>query len=196
MNWPTLGIDSAATWISSTSIMAQSWTSIAMLLSVPQTALVSCGGIDAQYINYFGRKIEDRVKQVIAQRHAGELLVGAADVVETDDLRFPFLIVAPTMRVPMILKDSVNPYLAARAVFPLMKNATGLAVSGAIQTVAFPGLGTGVGQMPPNTCARQMRAAIEEVVLGGFIPPQTWLEASERHQLLYTDRLRRLQIEN
>ena len=60
-------------------------------------------------------------------------------------------------------------------------------------SVAFPGLGTGVGRVGPNTCARQVRAAIEEVVLGPVPFPRTWAEAQQRHQLLYTDRVRDLQ---
>ncbi len=59
--------------------------------------------------------------------------------------------------------------------------------------LAFPGLGTGVGRIGAATCARQVRAAIEDSVLGQFKMPQSWAEASERHQLLYTDTVPRLQ---
>ena len=38
----------------------------------------------------------------------------------------------------------------------------GQSAAGEIQRVAFPGLGTGVGQLGPNTCARQVRAAIDD----------------------------------
>jgi hypothetical protein len=62
-----------------------------------------------------------------------------------------------------------------------------------VVTIAFPGLGTGVGRIGFETCARQMRAAIDDLVLGKYTMPQSWAEASERHQLLYTDRPRRLQ---
>jgi hypothetical protein len=68
-------------------------------------------------------------------------------------------------------------------------------VSRGVQAVAFPGLVTGVGQVGPNTCARQVAAAIEEVVLGGGGFPVTWADAQARHQLLYTDRVRDLQRE-
>jgi len=62
-----------------------------------------------------------------------------------------------------------------------------------IDTVAFPGMGTGVGRVSAALCARQMRAAVSEV-LGGLLKlPESWAEASERHQLLYTDRPVRLQ---
>jgi len=158
------------------------------------------GGIDALYLDYFGPDIQMRVRRLIYERHHGELVVGAADIVETSDERIPYLIVAPTMRVPMALHESVNPYLAARAalllvlygLFPAGER-QGQRVADHVTTIAFPGLGTGVGRIGANTCARQVRAAIDDVVLGQYTMPQSWAEASERHQLLYTDRPRRLQ---
>jgi O-acetyl-ADP-ribose deacetylase (regulator of RNase III) len=158
------------------------------------------GGIDHLYSAFFGWHVQDRLQKLIRERHHGELVVGAAEIVETDNLKVPYLIAAPTMRVPMILRDSVNPYLAARAVLILIKHGTfvsgplaGEPISGVVEAVAFPGLGTGVGQVGPNTCARQVAAAIEEVVLGVGRFPETWAEAQARHQLLYTDRVRDLQ---
>jgi O-acetyl-ADP-ribose deacetylase (regulator of RNase III) len=87
------------------------------------------GGIDALYMHHFGAEIEARVRRQISEQHCGELLVGQADIVETYNTNIPFLIAAPTMRVPMILTDTVNPYLAARAVFRLWQE--GVFVSGA-----------------------------------------------------------------
>lgn len=150
------------------------------------------GGIDAIYLRHFGPDLQDRLQQVIAQRHHGELVVGTADIIDTGDTRIPFLIAAPTMRVPMRLIDSVNPYLAARAALLLLKRGESDAAR-AIRRLAFPGLGTGVGGVSSNTCARQVRAAIEEALIGRREPPRTWAEASERHQELYTYRPRRLQ---
>jgi hypothetical protein len=100
----------------------------------------------------------------------------------------------------MTLHESVNAYLAARAVLLLVAHGQfpdglheGKRISETIKTIAFPGLGTGVGRMGFTTCARQVRAAIEDVVYERFSMPRSWAEASERHQLLYTDRVRRLQ---
>jgi O-acetyl-ADP-ribose deacetylase (regulator of RNase III) len=127
------------------------------------------GGIDALYTQRFGHKVQHRLQALIRTRHHGELLVGSAEVVHTDDPSFPFVIAAPTMRVPMILRESVNPYLAARAVILLLRHGifsngpfAGEPIASVIRTVAFPGLGTGVGGIGPNTCARQVRGAIEE----------------------------------
>jgi O-acetyl-ADP-ribose deacetylase (regulator of RNase III) len=120
--------------------------------------------------------------------------------VETRDSATPYLIVAPTMRVPMVLRDSVNAYLAARAVFLLVQHGTfatgvhaGERIAHHVRSVALPGLGTGVERIGVNTCARQVRAAIDDVLLAGYEMPRSWAEASERHQLLYTDRPTRLQ---
>ena len=158
------------------------------------------GGIDLLYSSFFGWQVQDRLQKLIRERHHGELIVGAAEIVETDNARIPYVIAAPTMRVPMILRDSVNPYLAARAALLLIKFGTfaagtlaGEPISYGVGSVAFPGLGTGVGQVGPNTCARQVAAAIEEALLGGASFPTSWADAQARHQLLYSDRVRDLQ---
>jgi O-acetyl-ADP-ribose deacetylase (regulator of RNase III) len=153
------------------------------------------GGIDAVYSRHFGWGVEDRLRQLILDRHHGELLVGRAELVETGDRVHPYLIAAPTMRVPMALgAETVNPFLAARAALLLVKHGVfdsgefaGKQISEVVQTVAFPGMGTGVGGVPADICARQMRAAIEEFLLDRPRTPNTWAEASERHQLLFTD---------
>ncbi len=64
-----------------------------------------------------------------------------------------------------------------------------------VGSIAFPGLGTGVGRVGPNTCARQVRAAIDAVLLGREVFPISWVDAQRRHQGLYTDRVRDLQQE-
>ena len=160
------------------------------------------GGIDALYSRHFGWHIQDRLQQLIRERHHGELLVGIAEIVETGDKQTPFVVAAPTMRVPTILVDSVNPYLAARAALLLIKHGrfptgdrVGMPISEAVRTVAFPGLGTGVGRVSPATCAKQIHAAINEVVGGEAEFPPSWAHAQIRHQELYSDEVRDLQID-
>lgn len=158
------------------------------------------GGIDATYLGRFGRILQVRLQDQIREFHHEELLVGQADVVDTGDKAIPYLIAAPTMRVPMKLSETVNPYLAARAAFLLVTKGRFLSgtrtdeqVANCIETVAMPGLGTGVGNVGENTCAHQVRRAIDDVILELYRHPQTWAEVSERHQLLYTTMPRRLQ---
>lgn len=55
-------------------------------------------------------------------------------------------------------------YLATRAVILLALHGQfpdGRGVSEDVRTVAVAGMGTGLGRMPPNTCARQIRASVE-----------------------------------
>ena len=158
------------------------------------------GGIDMVYSRYFGWCVQQRLQHKIQTKHYGELLIGQAEIVETDKQNIPFLIAAPTMRVPMTLGNTVNVYLAARAVFLLIKHGVfdsgvfaGDPISNVVQSVAFPGLGTGVGSVGPNTCAKQMRSAIDDFVLDKYSFPFSWADAQERHQKLYRDFVRDLQ---
>ena len=158
------------------------------------------GGVDAAYRAFFGSQIQEQVQQRIRERYAGEMLVGLADIVETGHPSIRFLVVAPTMRVPMVLRDSVNAYLAMRAILLLVLNGRlvggahdGDAISEHVQTIAVRGLGTGIGRIGPHVCAHQMRAAIEDIVLKPHNFPNSWAEASQRHQELYTTHIRRLQ---
>lgn len=176
------------------------------ILDVPCDAVVSPansfgfmdGGIDALYMAYFGNTIQFLVRRAISDRHHGELLVGSADIVATGDAAIPYLIAAPTMRVPMALYESVNPYLAARAALLLATRGQfpdgerrGEPITERVKTIAFPGLGTGVGQVRPEVCARQMRVALDEVraiVAGTHRLPPSWLEAVTQHNALFAER--------
>lgn len=75
------------------------------------------GGIDLLYSHRFSWQVQEKLQKIIREKYYGELLIEQAKIVETDNLQIPFIISAPTMRVPMILKDTINPYLAARAIF-------------------------------------------------------------------------------
>lgn len=154
------------------------------------------GGIDAQYTDYFGSTVQDALRLRILQKHHGELLVGQAEVVETHHPEHPFLVAAPTMRVPMALDaKSINPYLATRAVVLMLKHGASAqdAWRDQIRSICFPGMGTGVGRVPYETCARQMATALELACASRYKLPSSWSEASAEHQSLYTDRPVRLQ---
>jgi len=154
------------------------------------------GGLDMLISQFFGWHVQERLQDAIRNKHHGELLVGAAEVVTTDNTSIPFVISAPTMRVPMILRDTITVYLATRAVILLVLHGhfpDGRAVSEDVSTVAMPGMGTGVGRVSPNTCARQMRAAVDDVLLNKSTFPSSWYEAQTRHQLLYGVSARDLQ---
>jgi O-acetyl-ADP-ribose deacetylase (regulator of RNase III) len=126
------------------------------------------GGLDAEIIGLIGEDAEAEVQRVIQTRHEGELVVGLAEVVITDYAQFPFLVVAPTMRVPQNISRTANAYLAFRAALRAVRDFNALH-GDLIGTLLVPGLGTANGFMPPLRAARQMRAAYDTVLFG--LPP-------------------------
>jgi O-acetyl-ADP-ribose deacetylase (regulator of RNase III) len=149
------------------------------------------GGIDQSYAEFFGWQIQERLQSLIKEAHYGELLVGQADIIQTEHHKIPFLIAAPTMRVPMSIEGTINPYLAARAALLLIKYGSfstgplkGVSISDHIRSVAFPGLGTGVGRVNSDICAFQVKTAIEEVILGSCSFPETSDDAQRKHEQL------------
>jgi O-acetyl-ADP-ribose deacetylase (regulator of RNase III) len=118
------------------------------------------GGIDLAYSYFFGWELQERLQELLRQDHAGELPVGGAVVLPTQHNAIPFLVSAPTMRVPANVSETVNVYLAFRAALLSVR------ASEQIQSLLSPALGTGVGAMPIERAARQMYAAYAEVVLG------------------------------
>jgi O-acetyl-ADP-ribose deacetylase (regulator of RNase III) len=154
------------------------------------------GGIDMAISKFFGWHVQERLQKLIQTKHHGELLVGTAEIVTTDHPKIPYVISAPTMRVPMILKDTVNIYLAIRAVLLLVKYGKfedGTAIADKVRVIAFPGMGTGVGQVSPEIFVWQMRKAVEDVIEEQYQFPESWWEAAQKHQLLYTNKARDLQ---
>ncbi|MBD1882550.1 macro domain-containing protein [Microcoleus vaginatus] len=156
-------------------------------------------GLDLEISEYFGGQVFQRLQKLIQARHHGELLVGMAEVLDTDHDKIPYLIAAPIMRVPTVLRETVNVYLATRAILTLVKFGSvpdGTPVKHIIETIAIPGMGTGMGKVPPHICANQMKVALEEVLLSQYEFPQSLLHAQRCHHLLYTDENEDLQLEN
>jgi O-acetyl-ADP-ribose deacetylase (regulator of RNase III) len=131
------------------------------MLSPANSFGIMDGGIDAAIRDAIAG-IEPRVRGAIEARHHGELPVGVAEIVATDDDRWPHLVVAPTMRVPDDVSRTTNAYLAFRAALLAIRahNARG---GTAIRSLVSPGLCTGIGAMPARRCAAQMRIAWRQV---------------------------------
>lgn len=146
------------------------------VLEVPADAVVSPansfgwmrGGIDAVYAQAFPA-VEQQVRSAVLAYHGGELPVGEALIVPSGVPAPEWLIIAPTMRDPgtLLPPDTVHPYLATRAVLRLWRDGTledGEPVRATVRRIALPGMGTGVGGVAPETCARQVIAAWDEVM--------------------------------
>lgn len=117
------------------------------------------GGIDGLYTDFFGRELQKRLQDVIHHSYGGEIMVGHSVTVPTDNTQIPWLISAPTMRTPQDLNGTVNVYLACKV-------ALRSAIVKGYDSVAFPGMGTGVGALPPDVAAVQMRRGFLDAIQG------------------------------
>lgn len=139
------------------------------------------GSLDKLLIGRFGQELQEKLQHEISLLPEKELLVGKALVIETGDQQIPYLISAPTMRVPMRLNPdkSVNPYLATKAALIVAQ------AHPSINLVAFPGMGTGIGNIPPDIAAWQMQVAFGEVLFNKpSLIPMNFRESQYRHQRL------------
>lgn len=135
------------------------------------------GGLDHALSERLGWDLEKRLQKMIKESPEGELLVGQSILLETGDKDIPFLIAAPTMRIPtnFNIDTSVNAYLAMKAILIRAKN------DERINSVAITGLCTGVGRMQPIIAARQMYQAYKEVILGQRMDFSSFGEAQKYH---------------
>jgi O-acetyl-ADP-ribose deacetylase (regulator of RNase III) len=147
------------------------------------------GGIDFAISKHLGWHLEKDLQRLIREKYYGELLVGQADIIATGSPQFPYLIAAPTMRTPMTITRGPNMYQAMKAILLLLRYGrlgTGEPVAAKVQSVAIPGLGTGVGQVRPLDCARQMRIAWEDVMLAKHATEAGWAELQANYAYFYT----------
>lgn len=123
------------------------------------------GGIDLAYSNRLGWQVSFQLQDIIFEQHDGELPVGQAIMLQTGDFEYPWLISAPTMRVPSSIVHTPNAYLAFRAVLRAVREHNQTQAM-PIRSLLCPGLGTAIGRLPVEVCAKQMKAAYDVVVLG------------------------------
>jgi O-acetyl-ADP-ribose deacetylase (regulator of RNase III) len=106
-----------------------------------------------------GWSVEEELRKRIRAEHDGELLVGQAIVVRLPALPRP-MIYAPVWRTPRKLHGTLNVFLAVRAaLLEARKNPRGAP----IESIAFPAMGLGPGELDPRISARQIRYAYEIV---------------------------------
>lgn len=125
------------------------------------------GGIDKAIDDLHQGAAQSAIRAEIAKRFFGELPVGMALVVELPSQRFPFIVAAPTMRVPGRVGETLNAYLAMRAALAAVLRHNELAQR-RIRALAAPGLCTGVGGMSAAESAGQMRTAYDQIIGGAW----------------------------
>ncbi len=121
------------------------------------------GGIDLLYSKYFGWDLQTSLQALLAEQHYGELPVGQAVIISTGHETIPFLVSAPTMRVPAAISSTVNVYLAFRAALIVVQSHNAQTAT-PIRDLLVPGLGTGIGGIAPAAAARQMRLAYDAII--------------------------------
>ncbi|EJS0406647.1 macro domain-containing protein, partial [Salmonella enterica subsp. enterica serovar Newport] len=117
--------------------------------------------------------------------YLGEQPVGTAFVIETGNSQHPWLVHAPTMRVPLIIDGTDAVYNATRAaLLAIFQHNKSAGEDRKIKSVVFPAMGAGCGQVPPDSVARQMKLAWD-----GFINCATeinWQYASARQDAVFS----------
>jgi len=123
------------------------------------------GGVDLAYSEHFGWQLSFALQDLILAKHDGELPVGQAEILPTGNAEIPWLISAPTMRIPSSVVHTPNAYLAFRATLRAVRTHN-TQHPAKIRSMLCPGLGTSIGRLPAEVCAKQMRIAYDAVVLG------------------------------
>ena len=128
------------------------------------------GGLDLAIRYELGERVETTIQNVILKKHFGELPVGLAELIPTKNEKWPYLICAPTMRVPKNISGTLNAYLAFRATLVSIVRHNEENPSQRIESLVCPGLGTGIGNLPAKCCAEQMKMAYFYAVQQPRIP--------------------------
>lgn len=125
------------------------------------------GGFDKALDNFFEGNLQPKVLKHIQNHYLGEMPVGVADTIATSNAWYPYLIIAPTMRIPSNVGQSIHAYLAMRAILiAIIKH--NLSSENKINHFVMPSLCTGVGRMPYQEAGEQILTAIHNILEGGW----------------------------
>jgi O-acetyl-ADP-ribose deacetylase (regulator of RNase III) len=141
-------------------------------------------GIDAAVVRVFGGELMARVQHRIMNDYFGEQPVGTAFVITTGSVAIPYLVHAPTMRVPGNIEGTDKVYSATWAAL-LAIQAHNVTAERKIETATFPAMGTGFGGVPFDEAARQMAVAYRHYLE----PPHRidWEFVAERQKAICYD---------
>ena len=118
------------------------------------------GGIDKIYMSIFNdiqNTVQNKIKMIGLKTKSGRnyLPIGSAITVPTNNPKCPNLICAPTMFYPSNILGTDNVIFCFVAIIYL-------ALQNNNMVIGCPGLGTGVGQMPPKNVVDQLEKAIQK----------------------------------
>ena len=122
------------------------------------------GGIDRQYRDYFGPELEQRLRVYIDNLHGRKLKIGNAQIVPTNDDKFPYIIFCPTVEKPSELTTGENVRKAAIAIFrQAVRYNFKVKEADKIDRLLIPGFGTDMAGLDPHISAKEMYLAYLEV---------------------------------
>ena len=139
-------------------------------------------GMDLAVVKFFNRDLMEGIQQHILRSYLGEQPVGTAFIAETDDVRHPYVIHAPTMRAPMNINGTDNIYNAMWAVM-IAVHQHNLTASKKIEHLVTSSFGTGTGGVSGLESSLQMKLAIQH-----FLSPPEYINpslAQQRHETVY-----------
>lgn len=126
------------------------------------------GGIDGHiniYLSNGEKYIQYDVKQLISKLYFGEQPVGTCLLVKSLNSDIGFLAHAPTMRVPKDISNTINAYLAFRAVLTsIIRHNRECKNTDTIDYLLCPMFCCGAGCMKSEVAAKQMRMAFDSVM--------------------------------
>ncbi len=133
------------------------------------------GGIDGVYVSKFGHRLSENLQKEIKTKHSGLLEIGKSAIIQTDNSDYPFVVFCPTMEVPGAdVSYTENAYLAFKAgleeilaynkrVSEKVESVGSELTYLSITSVSSPGFCTLNGLMSPETSAKQIKKAYQEV---------------------------------
>lgn len=114
------------------------------------------GGLDKALRDYFGKDLQEAVRNIILTEWFGEQTVGTGIAVDIPGFAGKKLIHTPTMRTPSAIIDYQTVYLC-------MRSALMAAIKAGVQHLMVPPFGAGTGQVPVDVIAQNMREAYEQI---------------------------------
>ena len=142
---------------------------------------IMTAGIDAAVVAFHGESLMERIQFRILNDYLGEQPIGTAFVESTGTPEYPYLVHAPTMRVPGSIDGTDKVYVATWAAL-LAVYQHNVTAADKIYSVAFPAMGTGFGGVSFEEAARQMAAAYHHYCS----PPHRldWDTVVQRHKTI------------
>ena len=124
------------------------------LVSPANTYGIMDGGLDQEFLNFFGYELQTQVLNYLDNMHEGKLDIGKSQIIPTNHNKYKHIIITPTIEKPGFRSSPKNIYDATKSIInETTKFNKGAPVSFKIKNLVIPGLGTGFGDMIPQESA-------------------------------------------